>query len=313
LELDENANIISYEEYYPYGDTSYQAGRSTSEVSQKRYRYTGKEKDEESGLYYYGARYYSTMIGIFISVDPKIEKYPNVSSYAYCLNNPVKHIDPDGKEIRLIGTPEEQGIIFDNLKELTNDKLNMRSNDDGTSTVIIEKIGGENKGKYLKTGSELIRELNKKGDGAKTVSIKIGTEGSWAQVTGYDDLNAENKRGTDATIEFDTEIVDVPVENRKTGEPSTIALPNKIKLGHELIHAYNVFNGIRKSGFDFNYYRTANGLRSEYIKKEELSTMGLSGHEKNKFTERKIWKEQEEKNWRVGYGAINTYRGPRRD
>jgi len=98
LELDDVANIISYEEYYPYGDTSYQAGRSASEVSQKRYRYTGKEKDEESGLYYYGARYYSTMVGIFISVDPKFEKYLNVSSYAYCLNNPINRIDPNGRE-----------------------------------------------------------------------------------------------------------------------------------------------------------------------------------------------------------------------
>ena len=44
LELDDSANIISYEEYYPYGDTSYRAGRNTSEVSRKRYRYTGKEK-----------------------------------------------------------------------------------------------------------------------------------------------------------------------------------------------------------------------------------------------------------------------------
>ncbi|MDR2972669.1 MAG: hypothetical protein LBU83_12210, partial [Bacteroidales bacterium] len=61
LELDESANIISYEEYYPYGDTSYQAGRSISEVRQKRYRYTGKEKDDENGLYYLSARYYSSM------------------------------------------------------------------------------------------------------------------------------------------------------------------------------------------------------------------------------------------------------------
>ena len=50
LELDDQAQIISYEEYYPYGSTSYQAGRSAAEVSLKRYRYTGKERDEESGL-----------------------------------------------------------------------------------------------------------------------------------------------------------------------------------------------------------------------------------------------------------------------
>jgi RHS repeat-associated protein len=59
LELDENGAVISYEEYHPYGTTSFQAGRSAAEVSLKRYRYTGKERDEESGLYYHGARYYA--------------------------------------------------------------------------------------------------------------------------------------------------------------------------------------------------------------------------------------------------------------
>src|SRR5258708_5211715 len=45
LELDENADVITYEEYYPYGSTSYQAGRTLAEVSLKRYRYIGKERD----------------------------------------------------------------------------------------------------------------------------------------------------------------------------------------------------------------------------------------------------------------------------
>ena len=62
LELDDQAQIISYEEYTPYGSTSYQAVRSQTEAP-KRYRYTGKERDEESGLYYHGARYYAPWLG----------------------------------------------------------------------------------------------------------------------------------------------------------------------------------------------------------------------------------------------------------
>ena len=58
LELDDQAQIISYEEYTPYGSTSYQAVRSQT-VTPERYRYTGKERDEENGLYYHGARYYA--------------------------------------------------------------------------------------------------------------------------------------------------------------------------------------------------------------------------------------------------------------
>ena len=57
VELDGTAEIISYEEYHPYGTTAYQSGPNKSEVKLKRYRYTGMERDEESGLNYHGARY----------------------------------------------------------------------------------------------------------------------------------------------------------------------------------------------------------------------------------------------------------------
>src|SRR5205823_1053382 len=69
LELDGNADIISYEEYYPFGNTAYQASRNQTETS-KRYRYTGKERDEESGLYYHGARYYSPWLCRWTTTDP---------------------------------------------------------------------------------------------------------------------------------------------------------------------------------------------------------------------------------------------------
>ena len=70
LEFDENGGVISYEEYYPYGSTSYQAGPSAVEVSQKRYRYTGKERDAETGLNYHGRRYYAPWLGRWIAADP---------------------------------------------------------------------------------------------------------------------------------------------------------------------------------------------------------------------------------------------------
>jgi RHS repeat-associated protein len=69
LELDDQAQIISYEECTPYGSTSYQAVRSKLETP-KRYRFTGKERDEESGLNYHGARYYMPWLGRWASCDP---------------------------------------------------------------------------------------------------------------------------------------------------------------------------------------------------------------------------------------------------
>ena len=98
LELDQTAAIISYEEYHPFGTTSYRSGRTETEVSQKRYKYVGKERDEETGLYYYGARYYAAWLGRWISVDPKWEKYLNQSVFVFCANNPISNVDMDGCE-----------------------------------------------------------------------------------------------------------------------------------------------------------------------------------------------------------------------
>lgn len=64
----------------------------------KRYRYTGKERDEESGLYYHGARYYIPWLARWTAVDPSESKNAPKSSYGYCSNNPITKFDPDGKD-----------------------------------------------------------------------------------------------------------------------------------------------------------------------------------------------------------------------
>ncbi len=96
LELDEQAQIISYEEYAPYGSTSYQAGRSKTEVKQKRYRYTGKEKDDETGLYYHESRYYAPWTGRWISPDPA-GIVDGMNLYMFVRNNSIMHTDSTGK------------------------------------------------------------------------------------------------------------------------------------------------------------------------------------------------------------------------
>lgn len=102
LELDSNAAIISYEEYHPFGTTSYRSGSSETEVSLKRYKYVGKERDEETGLYYYGARYYAAWIARFVSVDPLQFEYAHLNPYNYAANKPINSIDLDGLQ-----TPDE--------------------------------------------------------------------------------------------------------------------------------------------------------------------------------------------------------------
>jgi RHS repeat-associated protein len=96
LELDDQAQIISYEEYSPYGSTTYQAVRSQTETP-KRYRYTGKERDDATGLYYCLMRYYCPWLGIWISADPKgIDGGLNL--YGYANQSPVVLRDPNGRD-----------------------------------------------------------------------------------------------------------------------------------------------------------------------------------------------------------------------
>ncbi len=96
LELDDEGQIISYEEYAPYGSSTYQAVRSQTEAA-KRYRYTGKERDEESGLYYHGARYYADWLGRWTATDPAgLVDGPN--SYVYGRSNPLSFADSTGTQ-----------------------------------------------------------------------------------------------------------------------------------------------------------------------------------------------------------------------
>ncbi|MBS0156141.1 MAG: hypothetical protein JSS38_16230 [Nitrospira sp.] len=97
LELDHLAQVISYEEHYPYGCTSYQAVHKTMNPIAKRYRYTGKERDEETGFSYHGARYYAMWLGRWIATDPiGIEVGSN--AFMYANDSPSILIDANGAE-----------------------------------------------------------------------------------------------------------------------------------------------------------------------------------------------------------------------
>ena len=91
---DDHANITQYDAYLPYGELLVDEHSSSENLP---YKFNGKQFDEETGLYYYGARYMNPIASIWYGVDPLAEKYPNESVYAYTHNNPVKFVDPNGK------------------------------------------------------------------------------------------------------------------------------------------------------------------------------------------------------------------------
>lgn len=113
VECDETGQVISYEEYHPYGTTAYRSAKGGVEVSEKRYRYTGKERDEETGLGYHGARYYALWLGRWTTADPAgLIAGPN--AYAYIRGRVIRTADTTGfmedEQLAAVAetTPEER-------------------------------------------------------------------------------------------------------------------------------------------------------------------------------------------------------------
>ena len=88
------------------------------------YKFNGKELDQETGLYYYGARYMNPVTSLWYGVDPLAEKYTSLSAYSYCSSNPINLIDPIG--LGWVGSKGEDGTISwtwdDNVKSMNEAK-----------------------------------------------------------------------------------------------------------------------------------------------------------------------------------------------
>ncbi|WPO78020.1 RHS repeat-associated core domain-containing protein [Flavobacterium sp. KACC 22761] len=119
-----DGEVVQHVEYVPFGEVFLEEKNVKWNTP---YLFTSKELDRETGLYYFGARYQDPKLGIFISVDPLAEKYPNISPYCYVANNPIVLKDPQGKDI----------VYFDvNGNEITSKRI--------VSTTIFETYIAKN-------------------------------------------------------------------------------------------------------------------------------------------------------------------------
>lgn len=132
--------FLSKEEYYSFGETAY------GSYSKKRYRFNGKELDSESGLYYYGMRYYAPWTCRFVNVDPIWDQYPFYTPYQYAGNEPIANRDLDGLEPG--GSAKNTG----GNQPAANGQTVKRSgtptgiiNSGSTESVIINGVSGGNK------------------------------------------------------------------------------------------------------------------------------------------------------------------------
>ena len=94
---DVSGKPVQHLQYLPYGEPYINQRLSGYN---ERFTFTGKEKDEETGYGYFGARYMDhDLMTMWLSVDPLADKYPSISPYAYCAWNPVRLVDPDGRDV----------------------------------------------------------------------------------------------------------------------------------------------------------------------------------------------------------------------
>jgi RHS repeat-associated protein len=117
---DASGEVYQHLEYFAFGETFVEEHSNTNRTP---YLYNGKELDEETGLYYYGARYYDARTSVFPSVDPLTENYPFQSGYVYAGNNPVRYVDIQGMGP---GDGSNQGIriyVFDQKNNPNNKRV----------------------------------------------------------------------------------------------------------------------------------------------------------------------------------------------
>lgn len=169
--LDTSGAFIDIEEYYPFGDSSLRT------FSRKRYRYVGKEKDLESGLYYYGARYYAAWTCRFISVDPLAGKYAQLSPYNYADNNPINDFDIDGQQATNTNQSLGSEVNSTNVADKTNVASNIPKNADNLKPVEsnvyqINKVTGAAE-KIDISGLDLSKADQAKLERAESLSIEI--------------------------------------------------------------------------------------------------------------------------------------------
>jgi RHS repeat-associated protein len=162
-------SAIQHLHYLPFGEEQIDQ-RLTSFNS--RYTFSAKEKDIETGYSYFGARYYTSDLSIWLSVDPMSDKLPSLTPYNYCMNNPVKLIDPNGE------IPWPIAKNFNNaIRQIIS---GMYRNFDGQFHGATDIVHNTNTGNI--SGGTVVATHN----GVVTQSGKSKTAGNWIQITNGD-------------------------------------------------------------------------------------------------------------------------------
>ena len=212
-----NTYTIQENNYYPFGESLQETGVETS------YKFTGKELDSGTGLYYFGARYYDPRIGRWLVPDPLAGKYPGLSPYNYAANNPLKFVDPDGRSARVNGSPAEKVaelmFVKQNLSNSEQKYVYIQNTRKGDLIVLRPDAIGNSKGfKYLKQviKNENIIDINM----AESIVTKDGIVNI---KSGFGGAVAVLKKDGSSTVTISSE------------DCGSVANPIHIKFAHEFL------------------------------------------------------------------------------
>jgi RHS repeat-associated protein len=162
-----DGNVAQHIEYVPFGEVFIEERNSTWNTP---YKFNAKELDEETGLYYYGARYYDPRVSIWYGADPMQEKYPGISTYCYTSNNPVKFVDLIGEEPTVKEAAYMSKHVYDDKGKLIGGwkvsdrklKLEVKYKDDkiGFKSNLYERTNkdGSVEYAYVTAGTEITSE-----------------------------------------------------------------------------------------------------------------------------------------------------------
>ena len=184
--------VVQHIEYVPFGEVFIEERNS---VWNTPYLFNAKEFDEETGMYYYGARYYEPRLSIWMSTDPMEEKYPDYSTYIYAAQNPIAYSDPTGMEIRGVTKSDAEEFKsdvhlilgdskFDNLRSLIS--LKGKKFQQIPDAALADALDGvtcsEDEMAYI---SLLVNTINSK----EVHSIEYLKDGEEVSSSGYSDIN----------------------------------------------------------------------------------------------------------------------------
>ena len=173
MEVDDGGQLISYEEYFPYGGTAFVAGRSLAEVKLKHYRYSGKERDASTGLYYYGARYYAPWLGRWMSCDPA-GTVDGLNLYAFVGGDPITYIDE-------IGTVRHPRAAKQNVEQTKKNPLRgTKEAKKAREAQRQENLASRNDKKYKNTTKKLKLGSYKDPDNRTKEELQSYPSGSYA-------------------------------------------------------------------------------------------------------------------------------------